>query len=659
MWDIVWTDPSRELVGEHRARKESSRKRGQPQQQAERHPQIAERSSLSTTSSRSSTAESAFARFRARGLKQAQSSSQPQPLSSSFMSSSRSSPSPHKDNPKPTPAQLNHQQHSITPDGGYYYHSPPRASASVSESTASLRSSVSVSGDLIDHIDSVFGTPASSCSPHSRFAEPPSPERTRGKPTAIHPAVQATGNHSPASDRPAGAARRRLARIISSPSSARPGGPPPRLFELQSPVRSAFVPLSLCPGEPLTPPRFLPAYLGFTDTRHPYPDLPVKSSLRGRGPAQALPTILDGIKAGHAVAQGGFAPTHPVRSKMTTDTARTSLPTATPSSLRQFWKPPDFEAYTRDVKAMATVPAATALSRIEELGSSGVGGDQQSQTDVERMRWMFSTLHHLDIPALTDVSRRKPAINWIPPHKVHNILALYESKASASYLAGLHPTKRICHLSDKPLPLDALPNVQPLFVSGISPTTFPIPPGLFEAVYALSLPAMCSAQELRGVMQNVHSCLKPGGTLNLTLIDPLPRAETLGKTLRAWLEQHLLANLEKQSRCMSPVKQLPQWLGELSLRGAGSTLTTAKFYATPDNVRQLPRDPDPTIEKLHAERRTKAELRSLVGRMLWMEVWGPLVTADFWWWDDPACVEECLELGTFWEYHLIEAIKDG
>lgn len=223
----------------------------------------------------------------------------------------------------------------------------------------------------------------------------------------------------------------------------------------------------------------------------------------------------------------------------------------------------------------------------------------------------------------------------------------------------MHPTKRICHLSDKPLPMDALPNVQPLFVSTTSPSTFPIPPGLFEAVYALSLPSLCSSEDLRGIMQKVSSSLKPGGTFYLVVIDPLPRVGTLGRRLRAWLEEHLLANLEQQSRCTSPAGQLQQWLGDVSLRGAGSVLTTVKFYATAENVRRLPRDPDPGIERLHAERKTKAELRSVIGRMLWRDVWGEHVTTDSWWWDDAACVDECVELGTFWEYHLIEAVKDS
>ncbi|PHH67564.1 hypothetical protein CDD82_1326 [Ophiocordyceps australis] len=243
---------------------------------------------------------------------------------------------------------------------------------------------------------------------------------------------------------------------------------------------------------------------------------------------------------------------------------------------------------------------------------------------MERLRWMYATLHSLDAPEPS-----KP-----PLPKGHNSLALYEPKASASFLAALFPDRRICHLSHQPLPHDALPNVQPLFVSSIDPAAFPIPPELFH-------------------------CLKPGGSLHLTLIDPLPYADTLGSRLHAWLERHLLLNLDRQARCLSPSATLPRWLAEASLRAPGSTRTTVRFFATPDSIRRRPRDPDPARERLQADRETRARLRSLVGRMLWRQVWGAFVTADSWWWDDPAIVDECLQLGTFWEYHLIEAVKDS
>lgn len=229
---------------------------------------------------------------------------------------------------------------------------------------------------------------------------------------------------------------------------------------------------------------------------------------------------------------------------------------------------------------------------------------------------------------------------------------------TASYLAALHFTKQIYHLSAAPLSHALFPNVHPVLVPSVSPSVFPVAQGLFDSVYSISLPAICSSQDIPGVLRNIHKCLKPGGTLQLTLIDPLPCAGTLGQRMRAWLEEHLLLNLEKNFRCMNPSRVFPHWLGDAALRGRGSTLTTAKFYAVPASARGHETDPDPFIEQVRSEKEIKAELRSLVGRMLWMEVWGAYVTAGRWWWEDQACVEECLQLGTFWEYNVIEGVKD-
>lgn len=303
---------------------------------------------------------------------------------------------------------------------------------------------------------------------------------------------------------------------------------------------------------------------------------------------------------------------------------------------------------------MAEATAAVALSRLKEIWSTNSGTLDQ-HLSAEKTKWMLSVISHLDAAVTPDARRQSP--QRIAPENVQNILALYESKASASYLAALNPTRRVCHFSDSPLPHEAMPNVQPLSVTTISSSTFPIPPQLFEAAYSLSLPSLCTLSDLRGIVHNVSSALKPGGTLHLTLIDPLPCADTLGGKMRQWLDQHLLSSLRRESRCLCPSMTLPQWLGEASLRAAGSTLTTTKFYATPDNVRLQQRDPDPAIEQLRAEKKTKAELRSLVGRLLWKEVWGRHVTTDSWWWENSDCMKECLELGTFWEYHIIEAVK--
>lgn len=137
---------------------------------------------------------------------------------------------------------------------------------------------------------------------------------------------------------------------------------------------------------------------------------------------------------------------------MTKESVKATAAAAAAASLsawsqRQFWKPADFGAWTREVEAMATTPPAAVLSRLKEIAaaaaSPATAADERSQLELERTRWMLSTLHHLDAAASKEVTRQQPG-HRIAPDKVYNILALYESKATASYLAGLFPNKRIC-----------------------------------------------------------------------------------------------------------------------------------------------------------------------------------------------------------------------
>lgn len=232
--------------------------------------------------------------------------------------------------------------------------------------------------------------------------------------------------------------------------------------------------------------------------------------------------------------------------------------------------------------------------------------------------------------------------------------------ATTSYLAALHRKKRVYHMSATPLSHALFPNIHPVFVPCVSSLNFPVAPLSFESIYSLSLPVLCASSGIPGILRNIHKALKHDGAIQLTIIDPLPCAGTLGPIMRAWIEENLLLNLERHFRCMNPSKTFPQWLGDASLRGPGSTLTTAKFYAIPASARgQLDDNNDSSIAaRVATEKETKAELRSLVGRMLWTEVWGDYVTGGSWWWDIEECVRECIQLGTFWEYHVIEGVKD-
>lgn len=61
--------------------------------------------------------------------------------------------------------------------------------------------------------------------------------------------------------------------------------------------------------------------------------------------------------------------------------------------------------------------------------------------------------------------------------------------------------------------------------------------------------------------------------------------------------------------------------------------------------------------EISTEYNTKQELKSVVGRMMWKEMWGPYVQAGTWWWEDESVVEECERMQTCWEYSIIEAVK--
>jgi hypothetical protein len=166
---------------------------------------------------------------------------------------------------------------------------------------------------------------------------------------------------------------------------------------------------------------------------------------------------------------------------------------------------------------------------------------------------------------------------------------------------------------------------------------------------------MCHSHFIPLVLAKLYRTLAaPGGVLHMTVIDPLPCAN-LGPLLYRWLADRLLAPLERRHRCTRPADLVPAWLAEANLRGAGSQIVRIPFSAVapvPLHDKAVACDPGWYAAAL------RQELRSKMGRMLWIEVWGQFVAGGDWWWDDPALVAECLALDTRWEYYQIEACPD-
>ncbi|CEI62080.1 hypothetical protein FVEN_g3113 [Fusarium venenatum] len=305
------------------------------------------------------------------------------------------------------------------------------------------------------------------------------------------------------------------------------------------------------------------------------------------------------------------------------------------------------------VKRLAREDNKVRLLRLTE--SHDVNGSPSSSQDleIEKMQWMLSALYNMDGPNYPDISDENTECEPSDPPK--KVLALYETPAVTSYLAAVNHSKQVYHLSAAPLSPIAFPNIHPVLSPVRSPSAFPVAPSTIESVHSLRLPLVMASQEIPALLKNIHRCLEPGGSLYLTIIDPLPLTSTLGPLLRSWIEDHLLFNLEASFRCTNPSKVLPLWLKSASLLVDPNLVETRQFYAIPldDSQLQYVRDGHESEDGL------RQELRNTVGRMLWMEIWREYIIADSWWWDDPDILHECTQLQTTWEWRLIEAVKDS
>ncbi|KAM5349370.1 hypothetical protein ACJ41O_005875 [Fusarium nematophilum] len=308
----------------------------------------------------------------------------------------------------------------------------------------------------------------------------------------------------------------------------------------------------------------------------------------------------------------------------------------------------DANPMQHEVRRLATESNVTRLLRLKGVWGTLNNPDSWKDLDVEKAQWMLSAMFHMNQSGDLCQMGKDDTVS-----KTKRVLALYETPAATSYIAAVHFNKQVYHLSSAPLSPTLFPNIHPVQSPVTSASGFPIASSLFEAVYSLRLPLLTPSQEIPELLKSVHRCLEPGGALQLILIDPLPLARTLGPLLRAWIENHLLLNLETNFRCMNPTKLFPIWLANASFRVETHTVSNSKFFAVPTEDEKL----TPKKAAQMSEDDVKKELRNLVGRMLWLEVWKEYIVTDYWWWEDSEILEECNRLQTTWEWRLIKAHK--
>ncbi|CAK7269513.1 hypothetical protein SEPCBS119000_003609 [Sporothrix epigloea] len=339
----------------------------------------------------------------------------------------------------------------------------------------------------------------------------------------------------------------------------------------------------------------------------------------------------------------------------------------------------------REILQMAAADQDTFWQRLTEEWGAWADAALYQELETERKRWLLSALYSIN---------RLPETGVVPdPVAERRILAFFESQATASYVAALHAGVAVYHMAPSPLSSKLLPNIVPLAAKGpISSSSLSAMPHMFSHIHAQPLPVIVSASEIPRVLRHMHHALKPQGTLRLLLIDPAPANAAMGPRLQAWLDEHLMLNLERLFRCTSPTRLFPTWLRDAHFQVGADAKVVCAFPAVfqddppmdstaapatldVDRAAALAKDsPNHTLEptgqttgpekgadtlitQTTETQRKEQRLQSLVGQKLWQETWGPYVTAARWWWEDEACREECIRLQTVWEYHIIDAVK--
>ncbi|KAI0881136.1 uncharacterized protein GGS22DRAFT_197187 [Annulohypoxylon maeteangense] len=314
---------------------------------------------------------------------------------------------------------------------------------------------------------------------------------------------------------------------------------------------------------------------------------------------------------------------------------------------------PNLAALQREVRMMAAASPELMLANIKSSMGHSSDATVYKELEMSKKRWMFSALQGEGyIPFTECVDSRPASPNSSKSSGYPRILALYETQASTSFLAALHPQASVSHLSPKPISPNLFPNVHPILVPAISACSGsrPLAPQLYSTVTCLPMPALFPSSEIPPMLRHIYRCLAPGGALHLTLIDPQPVSSSMGPKLRQWLFEKLLIQLEKRCRTTYPSGTFPAWLAVAKLRGFGSTITTVSVRAVHECTTPMEDAKNTTA--------VESELRCLIARMLWQEIWGKFVHADRWWWEEEEIVQECIERGTYWQYSHIVAVKN-
>ncbi|OTB05235.1 hypothetical protein M426DRAFT_10834 [Hypoxylon sp. CI-4A] len=620
MFDVIWTDPNRELMGERMVRKEQEAK--------EKSRAKSENSRKSTSTESSTSSDRAFGIFTSRGR--------------------RKTPTPSKQKDPPTPSSLlSSHSNKVNRTSAYGVRSLlPHQDDSMATVKPLERSNLPVQPPEATDVSSL----SSPDSTLSKWTQPSAATNSTRAGASVEDVTTTSKEHLIQTLGPSSFVTQTTEVTVSTYD-------PESDIQLISEVHiSADGTKSLTPSIPDLPETANP--LAFDDPGSMVsplhsPTTPPPIEYRNNATIYT-PGWNDNDKLNNPDA---WKPPHewdctPARENPTvSEEAR--LHNSVVSNDSDQYRPPGLAALQHEVRMMAAASTELILANIKSTMGHSPDATVYKELEMTKKRWMFSALQNEGYVPIGQSPRGSSESLGSPMSQgPPRMLALYETQASASFLAALHPHASISHLSQKPISPALFPNVHPILVPTVSASAGcrTLAPHLFSTVTCLPMPALFPSSEIPPLLRHIHRCLAPGGALHLTIIDPQPVSSSMGPKLRQWLFENLLIELEKRCRTTYPSGTFPTWLAVAKLRGSGSTITTVSVRAVHEGFA--------VGEDANDGSSAESELRCLLARMLWQEVWGKFVHADRWWWEDEEIVKECMERGTYWQYSHVVAVKN-
>jgi SAM-dependent methyltransferase len=251
--------------------------------------------------------------------------------------------------------------------------------------------------------------------------------------------------------------------------------------------------------------------------------------------------------------------------------------------------------------------------------------------------------------------------------------------AEAWNLATINPQHKVCCLFSTaepgvPVwPWGAPPNLDSQVWS--SSPSLPYEDGSVDIASSRSIASTLRSHDWPPFLRDCARVLKPQGTLNISVLDPMPR--NAGPLLQQWTIAYLILGLERRFLATRPAMVMPFWLKDVP-KLTPPHIKTVTFSAVANDDTDLVDAVSPGLMGIsesysgptgaHRRRRSDIQqLRTAVGRHFYQALYRELASearlkrpqisgiedtndiTHHWWWKDPAIVRECREYGTMFE----------